>query len=341
MEFTFGIPTAKEAKVNGQILRALNEPKTMKENKNFYSAKELYELDIKELPVLIDPIFMKSGIAVFAGSSDTGKSTFLRQLGLAIVKGEDKFLGWDIKAEHKRVVYVSTEDDRNAISFLLNKTLGEGADVECLDRFDYVFDTENLEVKLDEMLTANPADCVIIDALTDLYGGDLNQSNKVRVFLNQYFKLADKHNCLFIFLHHTGKRTEELPPSKNNLLGSQGIEGKARQVIELRRDPSDNNFRHLCIVKGNYLPDGMKEKSFKMKFNSDLTFSMTKERTDFSELTAKTGSQTNYYEDIKPRIVELKDIEGLTFQQIADKLREEGKTIGKSKANQLYNEAKE
>lgn len=341
MSFTFGIPTVKEAIVNNQIIKAWNEPKARKENKTYYSAKELYELEIKELPVLIDPIFMKSGITVFAGSSDTGKSTFLRQLGLAIVKGEDKFLGWDIKAEHKRVVYVSTEDDRHAISYLLNKTLGEDADIVCLDRLDYVFDTENLEDKLDKMLTANPADCVIIDALTDLYGGDLNQSNKIRVFLNQYFNLADRHNCLFIFLHHTGKRTEELAPSKNNLLGSQGIEGKARQVIELRRDPSDNNYRHLCIVKGNYLSDAMKEKSYKMKFNSDLTFSMTAERVDFKNLVAGAQNNCDAAKAYKmERVVDLKDA-GKTYEEISTILTEEGYRISSSTANNYYKQATE
>jgi hypothetical protein len=235
---------------------------------------------------------------------------------------------------------VSTEDDKYAISYLINKSLGDKSDIEYLDRINYVFDTENLESKLAKMLNDNPADCVIIDALTDLYGGDLNQSNKVRVFLNQYFNLSDKHNCLFIFLHHTGKRTEELAPSKNNLLGSQGIEGKARQVIELRRDPSDNNYRHLCIVKGNYLPDGMKEQSFKLKFDSDLTFKMTNKRVCFEQLARKTTSYSAKYDEMVPEIVRLKEEKSYTFQKITEALNEKGYSVGKTKVNELYNEAK-
>jgi len=280
-----------------------------------------------------------SGISVFAGSSDTGKSTLLRQLGLSIVKGEDKFLGWDINAEHKRVIYVSTEDDKYAISYLLNKSLGENADVDNLENFRYIFDTSRLVGNLDAILSEKPADCVIIDVLTDIYGGDLNQSNKVREFLNHYFILTDKHNCLFIFIHHTGKRTEEFPPNKNNLLGSQGIEGKARQVIELRKDPADSQFRHLCIIKGNYIPDNLKTKSYKMKFNENLTFEMTYERVDFEDLVITQMDRIQNKRMIQERVKELRD-SGKTFEEISKTMTEEGMPIGKSTANNYYRDHK-
>ena len=310
------------------------------ENKGFYSAKELYELNVKELPMLVEPIFLKSGISVFAGSSDTGKSTFLRNLAISVVRGDDQFLGWEIKADHRRAIYVSTEDDRFAISYLLNKTLGEDIDTGFLENFRYIFDTERLYENLDAMLEAKPADCVIIDALTDLYGGELNQSNKVREFLNPYFILADKYQCLFIFLHHTGKGTEKYPPNKNNLLGSQGIEGKARQVIELRRDPSDNSYRHLCIVKGNYIPDDMKEKSFKLKFNENMTYDMTEETVDFENLVMRTGINDEEKREIMKKVFSLKG-SGKSFVEVAEEMTSQGHKMGKSKAHQLYQQAKE
>lgn len=331
------IPESEEVSLAASILDAQIVPDQLK---GYYSAKELYELDIKELPMLVNPIFLKSGITVFAGSSDTGKSTFLRQLALSIVTGEEKFLGWDVEAEHNRVMYVSTEDDRYAISYLLNKTLGEDADVDPLENLTYIFDSERLVENLNAMLAEKPADCIIIDAFTDLYGGDLNQANKVREFLNRYFILADKYNCLFIFLHHTGKRTEEYPPNKNNLLGSQGIEGKARQVIELRRDPVDSQYRHLCIVKGNYLHDEMKTHSFKLKFNEDLTFEMTEDRIDFDDLVVDQDEKKLYKKEITDKIVHLIDDQGLSFEKATSALQKEGHSIKKSTVHNYYKSAK-
>ena len=41
----------------------------------------LLNQNIKEIPTLLEPLLPKSGLVCLAGSSDTGKSAFLRQLG--------------------------------------------------------------------------------------------------------------------------------------------------------------------------------------------------------------------------------------------------------------------
>ena len=82
--------------------------------------------------------------------------------------------------------------------------------------------------------------------------GSVNESNQVRLFLNQYSQLARKSKCLIIFMHNCGKRTEHFMPSKHNLLGSQAFEAKMRLVLELRTDIENVTYQHLCRVKGNY-----------------------------------------------------------------------------------------
>ena len=54
-------------------------------SKNTLTAKELFDLDMAEVPKLLMPFYQKVGVAALVGSSDTGKSTFLRQFGLHIV----------------------------------------------------------------------------------------------------------------------------------------------------------------------------------------------------------------------------------------------------------------
>lgn len=258
------------------------------------SASELINRKIDDMPTLIHPILPKVGLVAFAGSSDTGKSMLARQLCIHVVSGEEYFLGFRINATHGKAIYVSTEDDENAIAYLLRKQNAEGRyPPEKLINLNYLFEFENLIEQLDEVLSKEKVDLVVIDVLSDLTGGiHQGDSSGFRSFLRPYNQLAQKHQCLILFLHHTGKKTEMNEPSKNNLLGSQGIESKMRAVVELRQDPLDPSKRHFCIVKGNYLPHQYKTESFVLRLNPNMLFSATAERIPF-RLLAKQDPQTS------------------------------------------------
>jgi hypothetical protein len=93
-------------------------------------------------------------------------------------------------------------------------------------------------------------------------------------------------------LHHTGKRTQNLEPSKDNLLSGQGLEAKMRVVIELRADLMNPAFRHLCIVKGNYLPANYKRESFVLQFDEpNFHFTNTGERVPFELLVKNVNTE--------------------------------------------------
>lgn len=312
----FLFPELKDPKaiVNHVSLLQSQISKGEENPKQIFTATELLNRNITEIPQLLEPILPKVGLCGFAGSSDTGKSSFLRQLAVSVGIGESEFLGFKLNASNKRAIYVSTEDDDYAISFLLKKAnIEKQLPNELFNGLSFIFDTHNLIEKLDAYLVESKVDLIIIDAFTDLYGKSMNDTNQVRTFLNEYSQLAQKHKCLIIFLHHTGKRTEELAPSKHNLLGSQGFEAKMRLVIELRNDFLHPDKRHLCIVKGNYLPKEYKTESFVMLFNENLQFTMTDERVPFENL--KPGNKSEEKEAVR----QLKE-EGKTQTEIAKEL---------------------
>ena len=258
-----------------------------------YSGETLLKLKITEIPMVFDGLIPMVGIWMLIGASDTGKSMILRQMGICTA-AKKAFLNHAYNGKYGKVIIVSSEDDEFAISYLLNKqntTLGitetEAANIR------YIFDTSDLLPTLEKALIEQPVDLIIIDALGDIFNGkDLNQNNQVRAFLNEYSQLAGKYKCSIGFLHHTGKRTEDLAPSKNNSIGSQGIEAKARLVIELRLDKENTDLRHLCIVKGNYLPAEAKTSSYVLKMDENLCFSDTGNRTNFDDLIAGKGGKT-------------------------------------------------
>ena len=253
------------------------------------SGKALIDLNIDELPMLFSGLIPLTGIWALVGASDTCKSMILRQLAMSVVKGTD-FIGWKFKGKHKRVIVVCSEDDEYAISFLLKKQNRRmELSNEELDHMSFIFETAELTKILEDMLQKHPVDLIIIDAFGDVFTGrDMNQNSLVRTFLNEYSHLSNKYKCSIAFLHHTGKRTEELAPSKNNSIGSQGFEAKMRLMEELRMDKNKSDIRHFCIVKGNYLPSDMKTASYVLKMDEHLTFINTGERIDFCSLTSNT-----------------------------------------------------
>jgi len=263
---------------------------------------------------LLEPILPRVGVAALVGTSDSGKSTLLRGLAMAVVAGMPRYLGFNLKPKHYRALYVSTEDDQMALGPLMRRQM-EALDTDSYiySKLGFIFDTDNLLETLDKSLTAEPADIVVVDAFADLYTGPMNENNRVRSFLNVFSQMAQKHSTLFIFLHHTGKRTESLAPSKHNAIGSQGFEAKMRTMIELRPDPERHDIRHLCIVKGNYLPSEYKHDSFELRFTPSLNFEATGRRVPFSALRERNEEQ-----DEKVAQARALREEGKSYREIAE-----------------------
>lgn len=157
------------------------------------------------------------------------------------------------------------------------------------------------------------SDVVIVDSFGDVFNGNLNDNNNVRTTLNKYQKFSERYDTLFIFLHHTGKRTEHGNPSKNNVIGSQGFEAKMRLVMELRK-PDNSGKRVLHFTKGNYLSEAIKSQPLELYFDSTQTFKFV-----------GTGSATNI--NVNARLYTEKSREEVL--KIALPLREQNFSIDK------------
>jgi RecA-family ATPase len=181
------------------------------------------------------------------------------------------------------------------------------------------------------LLREMPADMVIIDTFSDVYDGDMNQANKVRSYIQKFKEIANRHKTLIVFNHHCGKKNDFRPPHKDNLLGSQGFESCMRTVIELRKDFGDTTKRHMCIVKGNYIPESFKNSSYKLEFSFDQGFMYTGERVTFEKLIKVTSGEKD---GLQERVLLLKK-EGLSYSKIAEKLTSEGHKISKSKVGNI------
>lgn len=250
------------------------------------SMRELLENPAERQPVLVEPLFPQCGLGAVIGSSDCGKSTLLRQLAACVAGGRD-FLLWKTFPVHKRVLYVSTEDDSSAMSELLKRqNKAWQLSKEEAERVEFLFSCDCIAEKVEACLVAKPVDLVIIDTFGDICKDDISQSNNIRNLLNLFADTARRHGCFILFAHHIRKTGENTAPSKLNALGSQAFEAKMRVLIELRRSKRNKDLLHLCIVKGNYLPNNYKQQSFDLQTDSDMNFTATGGRTELSEINS-------------------------------------------------------
>ncbi|RQP19919.1 MAG: hypothetical protein EAS52_00815 [Parapedobacter sp.] len=263
----------------------LRDQQDTDEYKRTYTALELIENRNDEIPMLVEPLILQSGLSALIGTSDIGKSQLLRQLAIDVVRNST-FLDFKIKTQHRKAILICTEDYPDSIGYGIRKQSDPFQDG--MDKIRVYFETADITAYLDEQLSNDPADLVVVDAWGDVFEHNLNDSGQIRQTLNEYHRIALKHTCAIVFLHHAAKGKNDSRPSKDNALGGQGFEAKMRLVMELKADSQDDNLRHLCIVKGNYLPPDMKRKSIALKFNPEtFTFTNTGERKSFSELGIK------------------------------------------------------
>lgn len=248
---------------------------------------DLLAMDIEETPMIFGEYIHQKGLMAIVGTSDTGKSLLARQLGLTIAAKLD-FIGWSNKCKHNRIVYISTEDDANATSNLVKKA-NRLLNINNEYRNNMYFEFFPLEIPrlLNDFLIETPVDVAIIDVFEDLFNGsDPNNASNIRQILYDYKNIAEKHNCLIVFVHHTNKYTELLAPSKDNASGSHAFTAAVRLVMELKKDPTETDKFHLCIVKGNYINDKEKRSSFVLKRDENLVYHNTGERVPFEELAS-------------------------------------------------------
>lgn len=278
------------------------------------SGERMLSNDIKEIPMLIPPLFQRVGLALIIGSSDIGKSTLLRQLCVSIVSGMP-FCGMQINAKYNRAIYCSSEDDDMSISYLLKRQNKDFMlEPVQLANLTFIFDTYKLLERLERELQKDRVDVIVLDALTDILNTDLYKAVDVRCFLNQFSQLAKRYECLIIFLHHVKKNAENFAPSKNNSLGSQSLEAKVRLVLEFKASVNNAAIRHLCPVKGNYISSELKHSSIDLMFTDNLTFKSLGTNTPFDKINT-TEVSLSALEAEYNEIISLKE-QGLTYRDI-------------------------
>lgn len=289
-------------------------------SKQWVSGEDLLKRASSEVPKLWEPYLPKTGLVAITGPSDCGKSSFARQLALSIVTGRNRFLGNKLNSTTQKVHLVCTEDSAEAIGSHL-KTMKQARGItDPLDRLGFLFNFNSLYDELDRRLTVVPADLLVMDAWVDGFDGNINSPVDVRRDLEKYRRLAEKHNCLILIVHHNTKNSEKFSPDKNRVNGSQAIEAKMRCVMDLRKGTTDSE-RYLSITKCNYLPESAKKDSLVLQYqDSERTFVYAGKKLDKSAI-AESIQIKKYDPSVWiPEMMRIKEPEKLSFEAAREKL---------------------
>ena len=299
-------------KFNALLLTAIQTPAPVELDveKSVYNAVELLARGEVEQQYLMEPIFPQKGSAVLAGKPDTGKSQFARQLCIQIALGEKTFIDFELNPVHNKSIYVATEDNEDATRFLINKQFG-GLGKQAVENLRFIFaDTMNQEEiikNLNEQLTLEPVDLVVIDSFGDIFqGNDSNNNMAMRNTVKTFDKIGKEHNCLVLFVHHINKAAYRVAPGQEHIQGGAGLVQKVRLAIVLSE--GEGNIRYFTVVKGNYCPKMYKENSLELNFSEEsFLFSNTGKLIPTNELGTQTDTNSkdekyNELEDIANNI---------------------------------------
>ena len=260
--------------------------------KFIYNAVELMTMGNVEPSYLMEPIFPQKGSAVLAGKPDIGKSQFARQLCIQVALGIKGIIGFQINAVHNKSIYVATEDNEDSTRASLKKQMiGLGEEVKENLRFMFADSMEQEEIlkQLDKALTEEPADLVVVDSFGDIFtGSDSNNNMVMRNTVKLFDKIAKKHNCLLLFVHHINKGAYNSNPGQEHIQGGSGLVQKVRLAIILSEGEGD--IRYFTVVKGNYCPKVYKQNSIELKFSEEtLLFTNTGKIIPTNQLVTQTS----------------------------------------------------
>lgn len=174
---------------------------------------------------IVDGMLTVGGISIISGDPKAGKSTLVRQLTLAIARGNE-FLGR--KCIKGACVYLALEEQLGLIKHELRKQGASNDEKNIYLHFGAPKRKDFLE-ELEGIITDLSVKFVVVDTfmLASMLK-DANQYGDTNSFLQSYRELARSTGCHVMFIHHTNKGDGH---GTNRISGSQAIHGGVDNAV--------------------------------------------------------------------------------------------------------------
>ena len=214
-------------------------------------------------------------VTMLGGDGATGKSLLAGQLAASTALGKP-WLGFDVR--QGPVLFLTAEDDLDELHRRLDAILAEtGTLFEEVPDFRLVplvgedavlgtFDPRSNTVKptalfeaVQEHVRATKPVLVVLDTLSDLFGGDENQRTQARQFIGLLRGLAVQHKLALVLLSHPSLSGMS---SGSGMSGSTAWNNSVRSRLYFERvkgddgSEADPDARVLRVMKANYAQKG-------------------------------------------------------------------------------------
>ena len=202
----------------------------------------------REAAPFVIPGLLASSITVWFGQPKAGKSALVTALVANIARGEGTFLGRTLSRPFDRVVIVTT--DAGGVSEYATRleTAGIGddphvtitfADPTMLDAVGWVL--------LSDYIGPNSSTLVVIDNLTQILQGSMNDDIATRIFTTGVRRLTDAGGPVLVVHHQSDKSGPYGPP--RGPMGHTAISAMARWKVGIR--PNQECSRLTLQTEGN------------------------------------------------------------------------------------------
>jgi hypothetical protein len=203
-------------------------------------------------PWVAPKFLLRGAVTMVIGAPDTGKSTWLMGVAVALVLGQGQ---GSIRPAHDtdklRVLTLFAEEDEDEQVRREEAALKAKAAVltDLDDRLDglvvrstaTLFAVKGRDQKLvptaawfalQALMEERPPDVLILDPLVELHGADENSNVLLKAVIAELRSLAQRSQCAVLIAHHTGKG-DVVPGSLNMARGASAIGGAVRIALTL------------------------------------------------------------------------------------------------------------
>lgn len=232
-------------------------------NKSFLNFHEFSELYSETPPdkMLWSGIKEKSFGLVF-GPAKSGKTIFCENLALALATGKEEFLGYPLEGKPRKILFLGLEEFwRNRAERVIKRTTSFNEEERLLldenflvqnTEFSRTIKTPEQWIQLNEIISDSKAEVVIIDSITRMNRGKLEDSKDAEKLMLNLRTLSQEMGITLIAIHHTPKMYGN-PITIDSIKGSSTFAQEADFAIGINRAPS--NRRYLKNVFFRYADD--------------------------------------------------------------------------------------
>lgn len=211
--------------------------------------------------------FLFSGIkeksfGLVFGPSKSGKTIFCENLAMKLAIGASEFFGKKLPGAPQKVLFVGLEEfwksraERNSKQFSAlsddeKELVKKNYLFQALDFPRHIVGNESWE-KLEDLIEKSEAKTAIIDSITRLNHGRLEESKTAEEILGRLREICYRQSVTLICIHHTPKMNGN-PITMDSIKGSAVFAQESDFAIGVNR--ANNGQRYLKNVFFRYAPD--------------------------------------------------------------------------------------